>query len=316
MSTEPRNSPELPALPELLLNLHRHAIGEALSTGDHYLIARLQATQDSVVIAGNFSQLQRTLVRYGLAILLLGNEGEELAADAGHCHYRHGDARVSAPGNAGTHQLHRAEYVGGLVGRGLRQYRLRRRINLRRDEVHLGLQQLFSFVVDHFHRSAQFDFPRALRRDGDVHLEAAALVNGSQRRGVGDAVANVDGNVADDSVGGREHAEILQLHLLLVDLRVQRLHVIQGGVVVGLRLVQVLLADDLRLPQSFVPLQLDLGPLKCRLFGSTLRVVAGDGGLLAARVDLHQGLALFHDVAGLYLNSEDPALDVRHDGGR
>ncbi len=45
---------------------------------------------------------------------------------------------------------------------------------------------------------------------------------------------------------GRKHAVVLQLHLLLIDLRVHRLDVGDGGIVIRLRLVEVLLADDPR----------------------------------------------------------------------
>ena len=64
-----------------------------------------------------------------------------------------------------------------------------------------------------------------------------------KRSGVGYAIANMHRDVADDAVGGSEHAVVLQLHLLLRDLRFQRLHVGSGGVIVSSRLVEVLLAD-------------------------------------------------------------------------
>ncbi len=78
----------------------------------------------------------------------------------------------------------------------------------------VGVQQHVAACVDDLDRRAHLDLVRVLRRNRDVDLESGALVDGGQHGGVGDAIADMYRDIADNAIGGSEDAVVLQLDLL------------------------------------------------------------------------------------------------------
>src|SRR5262249_12563731 len=65
----------------LVRRLDRRAVGEFLDAGGDDPLARLDAVEDWIVLAGDRADGYRALLRHELAASLLGDEREELAVD-------------------------------------------------------------------------------------------------------------------------------------------------------------------------------------------------------------------------------------------
>src|SRR6516225_376800 len=102
----------------------------------------------------------------------------------------------------------RAQMLPALVHWSFHQDRLGAGVHLRRDKVHLRLQQEVPIAIQHIDGRTYLDFSRALRRYRDVNLQAASLIDRGQWGGIGYAVANMNWNVAHDAIGGGKNAVV------------------------------------------------------------------------------------------------------------
>jgi hypothetical protein len=126
-------------------------------------------------------------------------------------------------------------------------------------------------------------------------------------------------SVCDDTCiptrGGRDGV-VTQLHLLLLDLRLQRLEAGFGGLERSLRPLELLLADGAGREQLARPLLLLARVGDVGFPRGALRFPARHGGLLPLGIDLHQAGTLIHPIAGLHVDLRDLPVDLRLDGRR
>src|ERR1019366_10650480 len=109
--------------------------------------------------------------------------------------------------------------------RDLHSFPTRRSSDLWRDEVHPRSEDNVAVGIQYLHRRADLEFSCAVGGDGQIDLKTTSLIERCQHGGVGDPIADMDGDVANDAVHWSENAVVLQLHFLLMDLRVERFHV-------------------------------------------------------------------------------------------
>ena len=133
---------------------------------------------------------------------------------------------------------------------------------------------------------------------------------------VGHAIAFANGDVTDDACLRRGHAVVLQLDLLLVDLRVQRREPRLGGTQRVLCLFELLPADRPRRHQRFEPLHLLTPVLHVCLDAGAAGFGAAHRRLLLVRLDLDDGRAERHTITRLDEDAGDHAVDFRLDGRR
>ena len=108
------------------------------------------------------------------------------------------------------------------------------------------------------------------------------------------------GHVADDAARGRGHRVVAELHLLLLNLGLQRLEVRFGGFEQRFRLLELLLADGAGRVERARALLLLPRVAHVGFPRGALGFLARDGGLLATRIDLHERRTLRHAVARLH----------------
>jgi hypothetical protein len=140
---------------------------------------------------------------------------------------------------------------------------------------------------------------RLLDGNIDVGFEAAGTVDGGERSGGEDAVANADGNIADNAGARRDHLIVVQLDLLLANLSIERVQLRLGGVESGARLVEILLTDYAGIGQAADAVVVLLRPFDLGDLGGAGVLLAFDRGLLLGGIDLHHGSAVRDVVAGV-----------------
>jgi len=154
--------------------------------------------------------------------------------------------------------------------------------------------------------------------DGDVNicLQRARLIDGRQQRGGDYAIANANRDVADNAFPQCDDLEIVELNLLLFDLRIQRLQLCFRGIERSLRLIEILFADHSSFVQAVRAFERLLRQCDIGLLCLTHLLLAADGGLLFSRIDLHQGSARCNMITRVDINLRDLTFDFGHDNSR
>ena len=116
---------------------------------------------------------------------------------------------------------------------------------------------------------------------------------------------------------GRDHLVVVQLDLLLIDLRIQRVQLRLRGIESRARLVEILPADHTGIRQAADAVVILLRPFELRQSCAAARILlALHCGLLLGGIDLHQGRAVGDMLAGVHENLGNDAFDLGHDHGR
>ena len=151
-------------------------------------------------------------------------------------------AGAGAPDDAGLDELLVAEMLGGAWDLGFGEDALQAVIDLRREETDGGFERgRFAGGVEDLDGQAGADLRGTLSGDVDVGFEIGVLVDGGEKGGGGDVVAEVNRNVADDAGEGSADIVVGELLLLRVGERDVGL-VVSLGVLVGLRCLIVCVA--------------------------------------------------------------------------
>ena len=129
---------------------------------------------------------------------------------------------VAAPHYARPNELGGAQSVIRVRNLRFGQHRLGRVIDLRRNKGDAARQPEISCAIDNLHRQIHLQLAGLFDGHINVCFEAAGPVDCSELRGGHDAIADAHGYVAHDAGARSDYLEIVQLHLLLVYLGVQR----------------------------------------------------------------------------------------------
>jgi hypothetical protein len=130
-----------------------------------------------------------------------------------------------------------------------------------------------------------------------VHFEAIVLVDTREHGLRGDLVADTHRHVTDHAVGGRADGEVLEAHLIFLDVRVLRAHRGFRGLERSLRLLEFFAARGPGRVELARPLDARSREGHGRLARRLLSLLARNGGLLAAGVDLDERVAGLHAVS-------------------
>src|SRR6185437_196441 len=136
----------------------------------------------------------------------------------------------------------------------LGQNALSRVIHLRRDKINCAVRDDVSGTVEERDGLSHTQLAGVLYRNIDVGVEIAGLVNRREQGGSSDAIADMNRNVANNSIGGRCDAGIVKLNLLLTHLCVQGLLLRKRIFVGGPESVQILFGDDAGVEKLLSPL--------------------------------------------------------------
>ncbi len=165
-------------------------------------------------------------------------------------------------------------------------------------------------IVENLNELTDLEGWRAVHRDIDVDFEVSRFVDGSQQGRDGHSIADAHRNIADDPVGGRHHAVVMQCDLSFIELGLERVLLFLRGGQVGLRLVEFLLGDHARFGQLLGAVELDLGELDVGLLRCDRRLLALHRGLLPQWIDFHQFGPGRDAVARLHQNAGDLPFDL------
>ncbi len=128
---------------------------------------------------------------------------------------------------------------------------------------------------------------------------------------VGDVVADAHRDVTHHAGCRRVHRVVAKLNFLLADRGFQSLRVRFRRVVRRLRKIQISFGDNAGPKQLFLTLQVYPVLLNQSLFGFQRCFLIVDCGFLLPGIDLQDGRARFHALAGLHIDLHDVALDLR-----
>jgi hypothetical protein len=182
--------------------LDRRTFLQKLQAGGDYFFSRLETTKNGIGVADGFAYGHGDLVCYVSVPFRRCDVDEGLAADEADGKDRDCGRRCGAPGDAGLDQLLIAKDVRGARDACLGEDALQAVVDLRGDEVDLGLDEDLACGVEDLYRKSVADAPGAFGWDVDVRFEIGVLVYGGEQGGGGDVVAEVNGDVADDTVEG------------------------------------------------------------------------------------------------------------------
>jgi len=187
---------------------------QKLQAGQDHSVAGFETSKNGVGIADSVAQLYGDLVCEVAITPGRGNEDEGLAADAGDGENWHGGSGRGRPGDASFDELRVSEAFSGVGHLGFGEDALQTVIDLGRDEADGGACEDFAGGVENLDGQAGANVRGALRGDVDVGFEIPVLVDCGQEGGGRDVVAEVDGDVADDS--GERCADLVVGELLLL----------------------------------------------------------------------------------------------------
>ncbi len=198
----------------------------------------------------------------------------------------------------------------GVLDGCLHEHGLRIGVDLSGNEINLGVGDNLALAIEQLHFLSHLQILRTLDGNIDVDLERARLIDGGEGGRGGHAIAHAHGNVANESVGGSIHAIVVQLRLLLLDLRVERFELVLGCFEVGARLIVILLAGYTGIEEFLRALPLNLREMNVRFLSGAGSFLASQGGLLLDWVNLHERGSGFHAVARSHENIRDLPLDL------
>ncbi len=108
----------------------------------------------------------------------------------------------------------------------------------------------------------------------------------------------------------------MQLHLLLLQLCVERFELLFRGFVIGLRLIEILFGHDARVEQLLRAVELLLGVGDVCDLRRARGCLTSHRGFLLQRINLNQRLTGGHAIARLHEDLRDLAFDLRIDSRR
>ena len=120
-------------------------------------------------------------------------------------------------------------------------------------------------------------------------------------------------NIADHALGGGVNFVVVELHLLLAHLSIERVELLLSGIQRRLRAIQLLLAHHPIGKQFTRALVLLPRVTQVRQLRRPRSLLAADRGLLLQRINLHQRSAGINAVTGLHKDLRDYAIYQRTD---
>ena len=150
---------------------------------------------------------------------------------------------MRSPYDTGANELGVAKFVFVVVGDFcLHQDGLGGIVHLGRNEADAATCDEFSGAVHNLHRHIHFKLRSPLDRNVNINFQRARLVHSGQDGGIGDSISDANRNVAHNTRSRRRYPIVVQLDLLLTDLRLQGPQLSFRCVQCGARLIQLLFA--------------------------------------------------------------------------
>ena len=119
--------------------------------------------------------------------------------------------------------------------------------------------------------------------------------------------------LSDDSGARGDHFVVMQLDLLLIDLRVQSVQLRLRGIQGCASLIEILPTDYARVGKTTYAFVVLLRPGQLSELGCASVLLVVDRGLLLGGVDLHDGGSVVNMLAGVDEDLRDNAFDLWHD---